>query len=162
MKSFIKSKKGLALLATLAVVGASAFGAYAYFSSSGSGSGTASSGANDTAITLHATFSAGLVPGTDKSVSFTADNASLTTTGYVATIKFGSVSSSNGPCQAYLTANQADFTMPDVTENTPVAAAPGGNGTAMPHDATLTWLNNDTVNQTPCASQPLQLNVTSV
>ena len=40
MKFFI-SKKGIALLVTLVVVGASAFGAYAYFTSPGSGSGSA-------------------------------------------------------------------------------------------------------------------------
>jgi hypothetical protein len=158
----IKSKKGMALLAAVAAVGVAAFGAYAYFSSTGTGSGSANAGANDTSITLYATLTDGLVPGTSKSVSFTADNASLTTTGYVATIKFGSVSSSNPACQTYLTANQADFTMQDVAENTPVHAAPGGNGTVMPHDATLSWLNNDSVNQTPCANQPLTLNVTSV
>ncbi len=37
MKRFIRSKKGLALLATLVVVLASAIGAYAYFSNTGTG-----------------------------------------------------------------------------------------------------------------------------
>jgi hypothetical protein len=159
---FIKTKKGLAMLAALVVVAVSAIGAYAYFTSLGTGNGSAAAGANDTAITLHATFAANLVPGTNRSVSFTADNSSLTTTGRVGTIKFGSVSSTNPGCQTYLTANQADFTMPDVDENTSVHAAPGGDGTPMPYNATLTWLNSDTVNQTPCASQPLTLNVTSI
>ena len=41
MKRFLKSKKGVAgLMVTLAVVGASAFGAYAYLTNTGTGSGT--------------------------------------------------------------------------------------------------------------------------
>jgi hypothetical protein len=43
MKRFIKSKKGLAVVATLAVLGA-AIGAYAYFTAGGSGTGTAQTG----------------------------------------------------------------------------------------------------------------------
>lgn len=43
MKRFIKSKKGIALLATLVVAAVAAFGAYAYFSNSGSGSNSAAS-----------------------------------------------------------------------------------------------------------------------
>jgi hypothetical protein len=43
---FIKSKKGIALLATLVVAAAAAFGAYAYFSSSGNGSGTGTVGSS--------------------------------------------------------------------------------------------------------------------
>ena len=40
MKRFIRSKKGLALLATMVIVGASAFGAYAYFTNTGTTNGT--------------------------------------------------------------------------------------------------------------------------
>lgn len=41
---FIKSKKGLVLLATLVVAAAAAIGAYAYFTSTGSGQGSATVG----------------------------------------------------------------------------------------------------------------------
>ena len=44
MKQFLKSKKGLILLATLVVAAAAAVGAYAYFTATGSGTGTASVG----------------------------------------------------------------------------------------------------------------------
>jgi hypothetical protein len=44
MKRFIRSKKGLVLLATLVVAIAAASGAYAYFSSTGSGTGHATVG----------------------------------------------------------------------------------------------------------------------
>ena len=37
---FVRGKKGLALLVTVAVVGAAAFGAYAYFTTTGSGTGS--------------------------------------------------------------------------------------------------------------------------
>ena len=48
MKRFIKSKKGLALLATLVVAAAGAVAGYAYFTSTGNGSGSASVGAAGT------------------------------------------------------------------------------------------------------------------
>jgi hypothetical protein len=48
MKGFIKSKKGLILLATLVVAAAAAVGGYAYFTSTGSGSGTATVGSAST------------------------------------------------------------------------------------------------------------------
>jgi hypothetical protein len=153
------SGKGIALLASIAVAAAVAIGAFAYFTSSGSGSGTANAGSNDTAITLTATFDDGLVPGTSKTVSFSASNASSTTTGYVATISFDSVTSTDSGCQAYLTGNQADFQMSDVSEDT--AVPKGGGDTALPNTGTLSWLNSDSVDQTPCAGQPLTLNVTS-
>ena len=44
MKRFIKSKKGLALLATLVVAAAGAIAGYAYFTSTGNGTGTAAVG----------------------------------------------------------------------------------------------------------------------
>jgi hypothetical protein len=44
MKRFIKSKKGIALLATLVVAAAAAIGAYAYFTSTGTGTGSATVG----------------------------------------------------------------------------------------------------------------------
>jgi hypothetical protein len=45
MKKFLKSKKGIALLATMVVAIAAAVGAYAYFTSTGSDSSTAAVGA---------------------------------------------------------------------------------------------------------------------
>jgi hypothetical protein len=55
---FIKSKKGLALLATLAVAAIAAVGAYAYFTSTGSGTGTATVG-SDSAWTVGQTGTSG-------------------------------------------------------------------------------------------------------
>jgi uncharacterized protein (UPF0333 family) len=48
MKGFIKSKKGLILLATLVVAAAAAVGGYAYFTNSGNGSNSAAQVGNTT------------------------------------------------------------------------------------------------------------------
>jgi hypothetical protein len=80
---FIKSKKGIAMLATLVVVGASAFGAYAYFTSTGTGSGTATVGATGNNIYVTSTTTGTLYPtatvGEDHALSFTAYNYSTFT-----------------------------------------------------------------------------------
>jgi hypothetical protein len=61
---FIKSKKGVSLLAALAVVAIAAVGAYAYFSSTGHGSGTASVGTSaGWAVTTGAATGGPLTPG---------------------------------------------------------------------------------------------------
>src|SRR4051794_27095134 len=69
----IKSKKGLALLATVVVAGITAVGAVAYWTSSGSGSGTASTLNPTTAQLVVENLSAasGLYPG--GSQPFTGD-----------------------------------------------------------------------------------------
>jgi hypothetical protein len=73
MKSFIKSKKGLVLLATLVVAAAAAIGAYAYFSSTGHGSGSASVGSS-TAFTFTTGNETGaMYPGGDSSTWATED-----------------------------------------------------------------------------------------
>src|SRR4051794_5973987 len=109
---FIKTKKGLALLATVAVVAIAAVGAYAYFTASGAGSGTVNAGSNTTTIALHATWPVGIVPGdAGKTVSFTGDNLNPSTSLKVTTIKFASVSSSDPACQAVITANPTQFHM---------------------------------------------------
>jgi hypothetical protein len=60
----LKTKKGIALLLTLVVVGASAFGAYAYWTQGGTGTGQATTGTT-TGITVNQTSvsAATLYPG---------------------------------------------------------------------------------------------------
>ena len=67
MKRFLKSKKGIALLATLAVA-AMATGAFAYFTSTGSGSGNATVGTTANDLVLKATINSTLYPGHTYSV----------------------------------------------------------------------------------------------
>jgi hypothetical protein len=63
MKKLLKSKKGIALLATMVVAIAAAVGAYAYFTSSGNGTGSATVG-TDAGLVVTQTGAApsGLVP----------------------------------------------------------------------------------------------------
>jgi hypothetical protein len=166
---FIKSKKGLALLATVAVVAIAAVGALAYFVTGGSGRGTATAGSladSKVAITLTASGFDGIYPGgLAKSVHYTATNASTTTSGFVGTISLVSVTDEgNGgnaaACSSYLAANQDDFTLTPEQEDTVVPKSPTA-ATDMPNDASLTWADNASADQTPCANEPLTLNVSS-
>jgi hypothetical protein len=59
MKGFIKSKKGLVLLATLVVAAAAAVGAYAYFSSTGTGTGSATVGSSTAFVVTETAQSGG-------------------------------------------------------------------------------------------------------
>ncbi len=165
MKRLFNTKKRVALLVSLVVVGASAFGAYAYFTSPGTGSGTAAVGANTTNITLYATVTTGLVPGSSEPVSFTASNSSTTTDGYVANVSLVSVTDPSGApgCVSYLANNQGDFSFatPTKTEDTVV---PHGTTLAtavsLPNPDALVWANS-AVDQTPCVGETLQVNVSS-
>lgn len=160
---FIKSKKGLALLATLAVAIVASVGAYAYFTSAGTGSGTAAVGTNTTSITIAATITDGLVPGSSEPVSYTALNGSPTTTGWVGTISLASVTDPAGAagCIAYLAANQADFSFTVDPQTETTAIHTGVVPTPLPNDSTLNWANSDTADQTPCVGETLTVNVTS-
>src|SRR5690242_9315578 len=71
----LKTKKALALLAAVAVVGVAAFGAYAYFTSTGTGSGTATVGTAANNIYVSGTTSGTLYPGGSAgTLSFSAKN----------------------------------------------------------------------------------------
>jgi hypothetical protein len=74
--SFLKSKKGIALLATLVVAASAAFGAYAYFTTSASGGGQATSGAPVSPIPMYQSGSVtGLEPGgSSANVEFSIPN----------------------------------------------------------------------------------------
>jgi hypothetical protein len=77
--SFFKSKKGLALLATLAIASIGAVGAYAYFTTGASGTGTASVG-GPTALTIKQDGTvSGLLPGgPTQNVEYTITNNTST------------------------------------------------------------------------------------
>ena len=72
---FIKSKKAIALLATVAVIAIAAVGAYAYFSATGTGNGTATVGTSANGYYVVGTSATALTPnGPASTVSFTAYN----------------------------------------------------------------------------------------
>ena len=143
-----------AIVLTLAIASSVA---YAYWTSTGSGSGTANAATPSGTLTLHAAGFTGIYPGGSKTVTFTADNA-MGTDGYVATIVFGSVTSSVPACQTMLTANPGQFTMATVTSNTVVPN--GAGGLALTGSGTLSWTNL-AVDQSACKGAALTLNVTS-
>ena len=142
-----------AIVLTLAIASSVA---YAYWTSTGAGSGTANAATPAGTLTLHATGFLNIYPGGNKSVTFTADNASGAN-GYVATIVFGSVTST-GTCQTMLTANPGQFTMANVTSNTVVPN--GASGLALTGSGTLNWTNL-AVDQSACKGAALTLSVTS-
>ncbi|MGD0167481.1 MAG: hypothetical protein ABSC51_09385 [Gaiellaceae bacterium] len=144
-----------AIVLTLAIASGVA---YAYWTSTGSGSGTANALTPSGTLTLHATGFLNIYPGGSKSVTFTADNTTGSD-GYVATIVFGSVTSSDVPCQTMLTANTGQFAMPTVTSNTVVPA--GASGLALTGTGTLSWTDLAAVDQGACKGKSLTLNVTS-
>jgi len=70
----LKTKKGLALLAAVAVFGVAAFGAYAYFTSTGTGSGTATVGTAANNIYVSGTAGTLYPGGPAGTLSFSAKN----------------------------------------------------------------------------------------
>jgi hypothetical protein len=162
---FIKSKKGLVLLATLAVAVVAAVGAYAYFTSTGAGTGSASVGTS-TAFVIHGNVANALYPGTSESVALTVDNPS-TGHEYLGTIHLVSVDAY--PTAADRTAQTnaisgcggpngatSDFQMADVSVGQDYAP---GDGQAAP-SGTL-QMNNLNASQNACKNAFLTLNFTS-
>jgi hypothetical protein len=174
MRRLLKKRAFVAfgVVAVLVMAGS----ALAYFTSTGSGTGSATVGTSS-AVTIHATSAATLVPGTSSAVAFTVDNPSA---GHqqVGTIHLGSINAcpagdtwngtacSNGgveitTCESVETGatdtNTADFWMPDVVANQDVAS---GNGQAITATGTLT-MNDLNSSQNTCKNANLTLNFTS-
>ncbi len=152
-----KSKKGA--LAALGCVGALAVAgvALAYFTTSGSGTGTATVGSSS-AVTLHATVSSNLYPGTSSPVSFTVDNPS-TGSQRVGTITLGSITvdAAHSTCSTTISGGNPDFAMPAVTVNHTFGS---GNGQSVTPTGTLT-MNETGANQDPCQGATLTLHLTN-
>jgi hypothetical protein len=131
--------------------------AFAYFTSTGSGTGTATVGSSS-AVTLHATISSNLYPGSSSPVSFTIDNPSSGTQ-RVGTITLASISVDAGhsTCSTAISGGNPDFTMPAVTVNQTVAS---GNGQTITPTGTLT-MNDTGVSQDACQGATLTLHLTN-
>lgn len=175
MKRFIRSKKGIALLATLVVAAAAAIGAYAYFTATGSGSGSATVGtaANNLVITGTPDTTALTPGGTGSVITFAVQNPSnfnqavsnIHLSGVVAcnTTLVSNVCPS-GHDVSGTGAGECDvsaFTMPDVTVN------PSGDGnlgpnstTTLTETGTLSMADNGS-NQDGCKLANLALSFTS-
>ena len=137
MKLITKRRAFFALTAALVV--AVAGGAYAYFTSNGTGTGTAAVGSSS-AVTLHATVTGSLYPGSSSPVSFTVDNPSSGKQ-RVGTICLISITPDAGhsECSTVITGGNPDFTMAAVTVNQTSPTA-----TPRPSPPTGTLAMNDT------------------
>lgn len=117
MKHFIKSKKGLVLLATLAVAAAAAVGAYAYFTSSGHGTGSATVGTDSAWVVSQSGAPAGgpLYPdatigtGNIETATYTVNNPSPGHQ-YLAQVDI-SVANANGSAWSSGSCNASDFSV---------------------------------------------------
>ncbi len=150
-----KKRALLALGCTFAL--ALAAGAYAYFTSSGSGTGTASVG-TASAVTLQATVSSSLYPGSSSPVSFTVDNPSQGSQ-RVGTITLASITVDAGhsTCSSTISGGNPDFSMPAVAVNKTFAS---GNGQSVTPNGTLT-MNETGTNQDACQGATLTLHLTN-
>jgi hypothetical protein len=152
---YMTKKRGL-IGGTIAavVIGAAAF---AYFTSTGSGTGTASVGSSSP-VTLHASVSSSVFPGTSSPVSFTVDNPSSGSQ-RVGTITLSSITVDAGhsTCSTVIGGGNPDFTMPDVTVS---HTFPNGSGQTVTPTGTLT-MNDTGVSQDACQGATLTLHVTS-
>ncbi len=154
MRLITKRRAVFALTTALLVVVAG--GAYAYFTTSGTGTGTASVGSSS-AVTLHATVTGSLYPGSSAPVSFTVDNPSSGKQ-RVGTITLSSITvdASHSECSTVITGGNPDFTMPAVAVN---ATFGNGNGQTITPAGTLT-MNETGVSQDKCQGATLTLHLT--
>src|SRR6478735_1921297 len=115
MRWITKKRAFIALGCTCALAVAGV--AFAYFTSSGSGTGTATVGSSS-AVTLHATISSTLYPGSSSPVTFTVDNPSGGSE-RVGTITLASITVDAGhsTCSTTITGGNPDFAMPAVVAN---------------------------------------------
>jgi len=154
MRTSIRARRrGLVIAGTTAAVLACGGVAFAYWTTSGSGSGTAVVGSSAPTLTLHASTTGLLAPGTSVGVSFTADNPSASGL-RVGTVHLVSVTADS----AHTGCSVADFSMADVTADQTIAA----HGTAVPLTATGSLVYADTaVDQSGCMGATLTLSVSS-
>ena len=154
--SWITRKRAFVALSctvALAVAGV----ALAYFTSSGSGTGSASVG-SASSVTLHATISSDLYPGSSSPVTFTVDNPSSGAQ-RVGTVSLASISvdAEHSSCSTTIGGGNPDFTMAAVPVNQVFAP---GNGQSVSANGTLA-MNETGANQDACQGATLTLHLTN-
>jgi hypothetical protein len=152
---FITKRRALFVLTAALLVGIVS-GAYAYFTTNGTGTGTASVGSSS-AVTLHATVTGSLFPGTSSPVAFTVDNPSQGQQ-RVGTISLSSITvdAAHSECSAVISGGNPDFAMPAVAVNHSFGS---GNGQSVTPAGTLT-MNDTGVSQDKCQGATLTLHLT--
>ena len=126
--------------------------AFAYWTTSGSGDGQATAAASNGVVVLHGSFDAGIYPGGEKSVSFTADNSNATDL-RVGTVHLASVTTDKPGCVV------TDFSMDDVTSNTTVLAS--ADHQVISGTGTLKFANDSANSQDACKGALITLHLTS-
>jgi hypothetical protein len=143
----------LGCVGALAAAGA----AIAYFTSSGAGMGAASVGSSS-AVTLHASITGNLYPGSSSPVAFTVDNPSSGVQ-RVGTVSLSSITVDAGhsSCSTSISGGNPDFSMAAVPVN---QVFPPGNGQNVSATGTLA-MNETGVNQDACQGASLTLHLTN-
>ncbi|WP_285241729.1 hypothetical protein ACRB8A_16190 [Arthrobacter sp. G.S.26] len=151
MRTMTKKNKVLATAGALALVAGGGGAAYAYWTTTGSGSGTATNATANGTLALTATFAAGLAPGNEASVAYTAANTN--TTGSRVGALTATVSTSDPTnCKA------SWFEVTAVTSNSLVAA--GASNVSV--GSGVLKFNNSDENQDACKGAVVTITVGSV
>jgi hypothetical protein len=153
MKRLFKSKKGIALLATLVVAAAGAVAGYAYFTASGSGTGTAHVG-TASSIAITGSVASDLYPGYSQAFPITVSNPGAGHQ-YVGTVTLSGVVPSLGGTNNSANCTPGDFTMAPVPVTTDIAAT-----SAVTVTGTLAMTDAAT-SQNGCQNNSLALSFTS-
>jgi len=153
---WITRKRAFTVVGCACAIGVASI-AVGYFTSSGSGTGAASVGSSS-AVTLHATISSNLFPGSSSPVALTVDNPSSGVQ-RVGTVSLSSISVDAGhsTCSTTITGGNPDFTMAAVPVN---QVFPPGNGQSVSATGTLA-MNETGVNQDACQGATLTLHLTN-
>ena len=151
-KLSMKKKTAATITAGFLVAGTAA-GAYAYWTTSGSGTGTATNAAANGTVVLHAAFAAGLTPGGQTTVTYTADNAG-TSNLYVGTITPTiSIDATHVSAGCLV----GDFSISPTVSNVVV---PAGTSAVAAGTGTLSFANT-TANQDGCKGATVTLTLAS-
>lgn len=153
---WITRKRVLTVLGCACAIGVTG-AAIGYFTSSGSGTGSASVGSSS-AVTLHASISSSLYPGSSSPVTFTVDNPSDGVQ-RVGTVSLSSISVDSGhsSCSTTLGGGNPDFSMAAVPVN---QVFPPGDGQSVSATGTLA-MNETGTNQDGCQGATLTLHLTN-
>jgi hypothetical protein len=167
MKRFLMSRKGIALLATIAVA-ALASGAYAYFTSTGSGTGSVSVGHSSAfSITNQSTSGGDLLPGSGTdTVTWTVHNASSgnqqlsSTTAVVADDGSGNVLDANNADAPVVGCLASWFSVSQTTTGLGSPVDLAGNADFTTGSATVS-LTDASANQDPCQGVAPVINISA-
>ena len=153
-RKLIKNKRALTVLGAVAVLAVAGI-AVAFWTASGSGSGTGTvASTNNGELTLHGVITDELSPGTESSVTFTADNSSTSNlqVGTIASVVSIDKTHAKAGCEA------SDFEIGPTVENQTIAA--GATGVSLETNGSITMVNSG-ANQDACKGAEISLELSS-